>query len=187
MASHNEEDQKVVSIPLEHIENSNERVASEDAAEHTSRASKREKRLVLKIDLFILPLIAMVYFFASMVLPHTQKCAASANYEQQGRSDLANASVAGMTEELELSPQDYSNAANMFLVGYIFWQLPGTLLVRKIGPPRQFAAAMVAWGTITAVTVKVNSSGQLLAMRFLVGTAEAFIQGAVFCESSPLA
>jgi len=92
-----------------------------------------------------------------------------------------------MTEELELSPQDYSNAANMFLVGYIFWQLPGTLLVRKIGPPRQFAAAMVAWGTITAVTVKVNSSGQLLAMRFLVGTAEAFIQGAVFCEPSPLA
>jgi hypothetical protein len=28
---------------------------------------KQERRLVLKIDLFILPLIAMVYFFSSMV------------------------------------------------------------------------------------------------------------------------
>lgn len=87
-----------------------------------------------------------------------------------------------MSEELNLSPQDYSNAANMFLVGYIFWQLPGTLLVRKFGPPRQFALAMIAWGTVTALTVKVKTTAQLLALRFLVGTAEAFIQGAVLCK-----
>jgi fucose permease len=48
-----------------------------------------------------------------------------------------------MNKELNLSAQDYSNAANTFLVGYIVFQLPGTLLVRKIGPPNQFALAMI--------------------------------------------
>jgi len=31
----------------------------------------------------------------------------------------------------------------MFLVGYIAFQLPGTLLVRKLGAPNQFAMAMI--------------------------------------------
>ncbi|XMA15216.1 hypothetical protein WAI453_008007 [Rhynchosporium graminicola] len=150
-------------VPSKYLENASKDASLQPNSEGSTVSRKTEKRLVLKIDLFILPLLAMVYFFASM-----------------GRSDLANASVAGMKEELGLSAQDYSNAANMFLVGYILFQLPGTLLVRKIGPPRQFAAAMVAWGVVTALTVKVQTSAQLLAMRFLVGMAEAFIQGAVF-------
>ncbi|KAL2071939.1 hypothetical protein VTL71DRAFT_11282 [Oculimacula yallundae] len=163
MAMLNKDDPVTMAIPIENVESASKDASLQPDSQDSTVSRAREKRLVLKIDLFILPLLAMVYFFAAM-----------------GRSDLANASVAGMTEELELSPQDYSNAANMFLVGYIFFQLPGTLLVRKIGPPRQFAAAMVTWGVVTALTVKVQTSAQLLAMRFLVGMAEAFIQGAVF-------
>lgn len=60
----------------------------------------------------------------------------------QGRSDLANAKIAGLDEDLNLTAKDYSNAANMFLIGYIVFQLPGTLLVKKIGPPLQFGGAM---------------------------------------------
>lgn len=61
----------------------------------------------------------------------------------QGRSDLANAKVAGLSEELRISPQGYSNAATILLVGYIIFQLPGTLLIKQIGPARQFAGAMM--------------------------------------------
>jgi hypothetical protein len=39
--------------------------------------------------------------------------------------------------ELGLSPGQYSNAASIFQVGYLVFQLPATLLVRKIGPPYQ--------------------------------------------------
>ena len=48
-----------------------------------------------------------------------------------------------MSDELNLSPKDYSNAATMFLVGYVVLQLPGTLLIKKIRPPVQFAGAMM--------------------------------------------
>ena len=61
----------------------------------------------------------------------------------QGRSDLANAKIAGMSQELNLSPRDYSNAATTFLISYLLFQLPGTLLVKKIGPPIQFSGAMI--------------------------------------------
>ncbi|CAI7650264.1 unnamed protein product [Penicillium manginii] len=83
-------------------------------------------RVKLKLDLFILPLISIVYFFAQM-----------------GRSDLANAKVAGLSDELKLSPRDYSNAATILLVAYIVLQLPGTLLLKQIGSARQFAGAMI--------------------------------------------
>lgn len=40
-----------------------------------------------------------------------------------------------MDEDLDLSPKEYSNVASIFYVGYLVFQLPGVLLVRKIGPP----------------------------------------------------
>ena len=92
----------------------------------------------------------------------------------------------------------------MFLVGYVVFQLPGTLLIKKIRAPVQFWGAMILvwktrlgpvieidanpgrvgilqWGLFTTLTVLVKTPGQLIAMRFLIGTAEAFVQGAAFC------
>ncbi|KAH8122978.1 MFS general substrate transporter [Trichoderma asperelloides] len=124
---------------------------------------KERQRLKWKLDLFVLPLISSVYFFGSM-----------------DRSDLANAQVAGLEDDLHLSPKDYSNASSIFLVSYVLFQLPGTLLIKKIGAPVQFSGAMLTWGVLTVLTMLVKSSGQLIAMRFLIGAAEAFVQGGAF-------
>jgi hypothetical protein len=32
----------------------------------------------------------------------------------------------------------------MFLVGYVVFQLPGTLLIKKLQAPKQFSAAMMS-------------------------------------------
>ncbi|KAI1091576.1 putative pantothenate transporter [Rostrohypoxylon terebratum] len=124
---------------------------------------KLARRVKWKLDLFILPLLSSVYFFATM-----------------GKSDLANAKIAGLSEELQLSPRDYSNAGTVFLVATIIFQLPGTLLIKKIHPNRQFAGAMIMWGILTAITVVAKNSAQLLVLRFFIGAAESFVQGGVF-------
>ncbi|KAL5089021.1 hypothetical protein Trisim1_006164 [Trichoderma cf. simile WF8] len=124
---------------------------------------KQRRKLKWKLDWFILPLISAVYFFGSM-----------------DRSDLANALIAGLEEDLHLTPQDYSNASSMFLVSYVVFQLPGTLLIKKIRAPVQFCGAMILWGLFTVLTVLVKTSGQLIAIRFLIGAAEAFVQGGAF-------
>ncbi|KAL7620497.1 hypothetical protein AAE478_009492 [Parahypoxylon ruwenzoriense] len=108
---------------------------------------KLARRVKWKLDLTILPLMASVYFFATM-----------------GKSDLGNAKIAGLSEELSLTPGVYSNAATLFLVATVVFQLPGTLLIKRIHPNRQFSGAMLT----------------LLALRFLIGGAEAFVQGGVF-------
>ncbi|RYP11172.1 hypothetical protein DL765_007859 [Monosporascus sp. GIB2] len=136
--------------------------AEAERAEELERGGKSERKVKLKIDFFILPLLASIYFLAQM-----------------GRSDLGNAKVAGLDEDLNLTPDMYSNVAAIFYVGYLLFQLPGTLLLRKIGPANQFSAAMIGWGVVTVCTVKASAYGHMMAIRFLVGVTEAFIQGSI--------
>ncbi|KAL1647057.1 hypothetical protein SLS58_002827 [Diplodia intermedia] len=138
----------------------------EDGDSESSREMRKmEVRVRRKTDFAVLPLLCSVYFLAQM--------------RRKGRSDLANAKVAGMDQELGLTAQMYSNVSSIFLVGYIVFQLPGTLLLRKIGPPTQFASAMVVWGTVTACTVVADGYAALMVIRALIGAAEALIQGAI--------
>ncbi|KAG0647885.1 putative transporter [Hyphodiscus hymeniophilus] len=135
-------------------------------SEEQELQAKLERRLVWKLDLFILPILSLMYFLSSM-----------------GRADLGNAQIAGLTLDLKISPQQYSNVANMYLVGYIVFQLPGTILVRKLGPPLQFGCAMLGWGIFTVCLMKARSYGDLMGLRFLIGSAEAFLEGSVFYMS----
>lgn len=45
--------------------------------------------------------------------------------------------VAGLGEEMNLSARQYSDLSIMITVGYILFQLPGTLLIKKLGPNYQ--------------------------------------------------
>ena len=44
----------------------------------------------------------------------------------------------------------------------------------------QFSGAMLTWGVVTTCSVAVQSYGSMMALRVLIGCAEAMIQGAVF-------
>lgn len=101
----------------------------------------------------------------------------------QGRSDLGNARIAGLTEDLHLSNQQYSNVASVFYAGYLAFQLPSTLLIRKITPPVQFFLCAMLWGLFTTCTVAVKSYGSLITLRILVGAAEALLQGGLYFVS----
>lgn len=120
--------------------------------QRTPEEKKIERKLLLKIDFIILPLLALVYFLASMVC---SGCAQrvydrSANFIQD-RGDLANAAVAGMSENLHLTGKQLANCVSLFYVGYIVFQLPGDLFLRKVTPPIQLCLAMVSWGLVTTL------------------------------------
>ena len=122
---------------------------------------------------------------------------------KQGRSDLANAAIAGLRKDLRLTGKQYSNLASIFLAGNTIFQMPGTLLLRNTRPQWQFGVAVVLvslqtrnerqttdkvcqWGLFTLLSVVTNTYSSLMALRFLIGVAEAFTQGAVFCRFSLL-
>lgn len=60
----------------------------------------------------------------------------------QGRSDLANAKVAGLDKDFDLDASKYSLVASILLVGYLLFQLPAMLLMRKVGPPVEVRAVV---------------------------------------------
>ena len=103
-----------------HLESADPNPDGDSTSSQTDEGGKNEKIVRLKTDLFVLPLLASIYFLAQM-----------------GRSDLGNAKVAGLDEDFGLTPDMYSNVASIFIVGYLIFQLPGTLLLRRIGPSIQ--------------------------------------------------
>ncbi|KAI9707987.1 MAG: hypothetical protein M1820_004406 [Bogoriella megaspora] len=121
-----------------------------------------ERWVKWKLDLTILPILISIQFLG-----------------QLAKSDLGNAQVAGMGDELSLSAADYSNLAIMLLIGYTLFQILGFMLLKLIGPSFQFGAAMVSWGVFTTSLVAAKTLASLMVLRVLTGAAEAFVQGSL--------
>ncbi|KAF8250405.1 MFS general substrate transporter [Wilcoxina mikolae CBS 423.85] len=136
-------------------------LTTKDASELSPEAIAFERRLVWKLDLTILPFLVIIFFLAQM-----------------GCSDIANAKIAGLDRDLEITPGPYANIITAFIAGYILFQPAGTMLVRYFTPPLQLGGVMVAWGTVTVCHIVVKNWVSLLVLRLFVGISEAFVQGA---------
>ena len=68
---------------------------------------------------------------------------------QMGRSDLANAKIAGLDTALHLTPGQYTTAITVFIAGYVLFQPAGTLFLRALTPPVQLGGCMLVWGVVT--------------------------------------
>ncbi|KAF9890482.1 hypothetical protein FE257_005887 [Aspergillus nanangensis] len=118
--------------------------------------SDPESKLVRKIDFFILSFCCVTYFF---------------NYLD--RSNLANAYVSGMKEELAFEGNQFNVINTVFTVGYILGQVPSNLAVTYIRPRFFFPSMILFWGGLTMITAAVHNPQGIMAIRFFLGLAEA--------------
>lgn len=115
------------------------------------------KKLVRKIDLLILPTIGILYIL---------------NYID--RQNLSAAKLQGITEDLNMTTEQFATAISILFVGYLPFQIPSNLIITKISRPGMYiCTAVVIWGAISAATAAVHSYGQLLAVRAILGAVEA--------------
>ncbi|MBE5254336.1 MFS transporter [Mixta mediterraneensis] len=118
---------------------------------------------VKKMNLRIMPFIMLLYLVAYI--------------------DRANISVAAlqMNADLAMSAEMFGIAAGIFYVTYIIFEVPGNVLLTRVGARRWIARIMVSWGIIAAGISLVQTPTQLYVMRFLLGAAEAgFTPGIIF-------
>ncbi|POR31077.1 Pantothenate transporter, putative [Tolypocladium paradoxum] len=127
------------------------------------------KKLVRKIDLFILPIIGILYIL---------------NYID--RQNLAAAKLQGITDDLHMTTQQFATAISILFVGYLPFQIPSNLIITKISRPGLYiCTATVIWGCISAATAAVKTYEQLLGVRATLGVAEAvFFPGAIYYLSA---
>ncbi|KAI0548107.1 major facilitator superfamily domain-containing protein [Xylaria curta] len=115
-----------------------------------------EKKLVRKIDFFILTFCCLSYF---------------TNYLD--RSNLNNAYVSGMREELHFVGDQLNQVQAAFTAGYVVGQVPANLSLHYVRPRIFFPACMVVWAALTMVTAAVHNPQSVAAIRFFQGVAEA--------------
>lgn len=85
-----------------------------------------------------------------------------------------------MNADLGISQAAYGLGAGIFFIGYVLFEMPSNLLLARIGARRTFCRIMVCWGITSASMMFVQTSWQLIGLRFLLGVFEAgFFPGIV--------
>ncbi|KAK0660540.1 Pantothenate transporter liz1 [Lasiodiplodia hormozganensis] len=121
-----------------------------------SQATKQERKLVQKIDFFILTFCCLSYF---------------CNYLD--RSNLTNAYVSGMEEDLHFVGNQLTQINTIFTCGYIIGQIPSNLALYYVSPRIFFPSMMLVWASLTMVTASVQKPEHIMAIRFFQGIAES--------------
>lgn len=80
---------------------------------------------------------------------------------------------AQMQAELGLSDAAYGLAASMFFIGYVLFEVPSAIGLKKYGAPAWICRIMISWGLATAALMFAYTQYTLYFLRFLVGVMEA--------------
>ncbi|KAJ5751138.1 hypothetical protein N7533_008166 [Penicillium manginii] len=132
----------------------NESVLSIDAA--------REKALVWKQDLRVVPLSAFIYLLCYL------------DRSNIGNAKTLNADTGNdLVTETKITNFQYTIALMVFLIAYAIFEVPSNYLLKKLKPSRWIAFLMLSWGALTIGLGGVNNYGELTAVRFLLGAIEA--------------
>ncbi|KAF7189398.1 High-affinity nicotinic acid transporter [Pseudocercospora fuligena] len=93
--------------------------------------------------------------------------------------------ITGMGVDLELKGSRYNMINAMFFVPYVLFQLPATVLLRKIGARYFLSITTFLWGATTICCGFVSSWTDLMALRMCLGLWEAgFFPSCLYLLSS---
>ena len=114
-----------------------------------------EQIAMRKVYLRILPFAALTYFFCYL--------------------DRINVGFAALTmnKDLGLDAALYGMAAGAFFWGYVLFEVPSNIILEKVGARLWIARIMVTWGIISGCTAFATGPYSFMAIRFLLGLAEA--------------
>ncbi len=89
--------------------------------------------------------------------------------------DRANVGYAAtdMNKALDISKTLYGFGSGAFFLGYFFFEVPSNLLLHRFGARRWIARILISWGIVSAATAFVVGANSYIAVRILLGVAEA--------------
>ena len=89
--------------------------------------------------------------------------------------DRLNVGFAALTmnKDLGFSPSVFGFGAGALFVGYLLFQVPGSVMVERFGVRRGIFCIMAAWGLFSAGSAFVQGPASFYVLRFLLGVAEA--------------
>jgi MFS transporter, ACS family, tartrate transporter len=112
-------------------------------------------RAIAKAARRLIPFLAVCYFAAYL--------------------DRVNLGFAALTmnRDLGFSPTVYGWGAGIFFLGYALFEVPSNIVMHRFGARLWIARIMIGWGLVSGAMAFVYDSTSFVAMRFLLGSAEA--------------
>ncbi|SIT86933.1 Nitrate/nitrite transporter NarK [Microbacterium sp. RU33B] len=134
-----------------------------DTKTPSAEANPVARSAIRKVSTRLVPFVALMFFI---------------NYLD--RTAIGFAAPNGMNDDLALSAAQFGFASGVFFIGYILLEVPSNLALHKFGARKWLARIMVSWGIVALLFTWVQNFEQLVALRFILGVAEAgFFPGAI--------
>jgi MFS family permease len=146
------------SIDVEDIETSK-------LVHETSKKSwtERSNKLARRLDVQLLLPFSILYFLAYL-----------------DRSNLANAKTS-ISASLNLSNAEFAWASSIFQIGYIIFEVPSNIILKRSRPSLYLGLLVVLFGIVAMSTALSKDFNEIMVVRFFLGIAEAgFPPGVLF-------
>ena len=127
-----------------------------DEGKSDEERRKLDKALVWKVDKWLIPWLSFLYLLSFL-----------------DRTNIGNARLAGMEDDLSMSGSDYNLSLTIFFISYALAEPVTGPLIKKMTPRIYFTLIILAWGIIMTMMGLVTNFGGLLAARWFLGLAEA--------------
>lgn len=134
---------------LDRFEDPDEGVSEEERA-------KRDRKLLWKLDLRLVPWLCLLYLVAFL-----------------DRTNIGNAKVAGLQEDLNITDTQYNIALTVFFISYSVFEPLTNVLLKRWGPSIFIPVIVILWGICMTCMGLVHNGAGLMAVRFFLGLAEA--------------
>ncbi|ORY35046.1 major facilitator superfamily domain-containing protein [Naematelia encephala] len=117
---------------------------------------KEEAALVRKMDLYLAPIIMIVYTIAAL-----------------DRGNIGNAAAAGMSTAIGLKGNELSVCVSIYYVTYVLCEIPVSLAIRRFQPRITVPTIMLVWAAIMIGSGFMKNYAGLIVTRLLIGLMEA--------------
>jgi len=79
----------------------------------------------------------------------------------------------GMKVEPWFSDAVFATGSGIFFIGYFLFEVPGNIMLHRVGARLWIARIMIGWGLVSALMATCTSPVSFYTMRFILGIAEA--------------
>ncbi|TQN70218.1 putative transporter, partial [Colletotrichum shisoi] len=122
------------------------------------------KALLRKLDAKLLPAVGILYLLSFL-----------------DRSNVGNARIEGLTEDLHMSGNQYLTGLTLYFIGYVLFEIPCNIILKRTTPRFWLPTLTVAWGIVaTLMGIVTNMAGFFVARFFLGVTESGLFPGVVY-------
>lgn len=118
-------------------------------------SSTEWKKLLLKIDLYLIPIMCLLYCFQFM-----------------DKMTTSYASILGLRQELKMVGDMYSWTGTSFYLGYLVFEFPASMLLQRFPVTKTVSIFIILWGVILCLHSVPNQYGGFITLRTLLGMLE---------------